>query len=74
METTGTRSRRAPYVNQRHQIQVRSRWDHSHKVQERSGGNRIHQVQVRPRWQPVTTSRFGAAKDQIHQAQVKPNG
>ena len=45
METTGTRSRRAPYGNQSHQIQVRSRRDHSHKVQ------------VRRRWQqdsPVT--------------------
>ena len=74
METTGTRSRRAPYVNQSNQIQVRSRWDHSHKVQVRRGGNRIHQVQVRPRWRPVTTPRCGPAKDQIHQAQVKPKG
>ena len=74
METTGTRSRRAPYGNQSHKIQVRSRWDHSHKVQVRcrwqqdspSPGEAqvetIHQIQVRP------------AKDQIHQAQVKPNG
>ena len=29
METTGARSRRAPYGNQSHQIQVRSRWDQS---------------------------------------------
>ena len=40
METTGTRSRRVPYLNQSNQIQVRSMWDHSHKVQ------------VRRRWQP----------------------
>ena len=33
METTGTSYRRAPYGNQDHQIQVRSRWEHSHKVQ-----------------------------------------
>ena len=33
METTGTRSRRAQYGNQSHQIHVRSRWEHSHKVQ-----------------------------------------
>ena len=39
METTGTRSKRAPYGNQSHQIQVRSRCDQSHKVQ------------VRRRWQ-----------------------
>ena len=35
METTGTRSRRGPYGKQSHQIQVSSRWDHSHKVQVR---------------------------------------
>ena len=57
METTGTRARRAPYVNQSHQIQVRSRWDHSHKVQVRRWCNRIHQAQVRPRGRPVTRSR-----------------
>ena len=74
METTGTRSRRAPYGNQSHQIQVRSRWAHSHKVQVSAGGNRIHQVQVRPRWPPVTRSSCGAAKDQIHQAEVKTKG
>ena len=70
METTGTRSRRAPYGNQSHQIQVWSRCGHSHKVQ------------VRCRWQQdspspgeaqlETRSRCGPAKDQIHQAQVKP--
>ena len=74
METTGTRSRRAPYGNQSHQIQVSSRRDHSHKVQVRhmwpqdsprpgeAQVDTIHQIQVR------------LAKDQIHQAQVKPNG
>ena len=38
METTGTRTRRAPYGNESHEIQVSSRWDHS------------HQVEVRPRY------------------------
>ena len=38
METTGTRSTRAPYGNQSHQIQVRSRWDHSYKDQVRRTG------------------------------------
>ena len=54
METTGTRSRRAPYGNQSNQIQVMVRWDHSYKDQVRRTGNRIHRVQVRPRWRPVT--------------------
>ena len=35
METTGTRSRKAPYGNQSNQIQVKSRLDHCHKVQVR---------------------------------------
>ena len=74
METTGTRSRRAPYVNQSNQIQVRSRWDHSHKVQVR---RRWQQDSPSPGEAQVATSqpsRCGPAKDQIHQAQVKPKG
>ena len=49
METTGTRFRRAPYGNQSHQIQVRSRWDHSHKVQiEAWWGDHSHLDHLRP--------------------------
>ena len=59
METTGTRSRGAPYGNQSNQIQVRSRWDHSHKVQ------------VRRRWQQDSPSPGEAQLATSHQIQVR---
>ena len=59
METTGTRSRRAPYGNQRHQIEVRSTWDHIYKVQVRLYW---HQGSPRPGEAQVATS---------HQIQVR---
>ena len=59
METTGTRSRRAPYGNQSHQIQVRFRWDHSHKVK------------VRCRWQQDLPSPGEAQVATSHHIQVK---
>ena len=59
METTGTRSRRAPYVNQSHQIQVRFRWDHSQKVW------------VRCRWQQDSPRPGDAQVATSHQIQVR---
>ena len=59
METTGTRSRRAQYGNQSHQIQVRSRWDHSHKVHL---SRRLQQDSPSPGEAQVSTS---------HQIQVR---
>ena len=59
METTGTRAWRAPYGNQRQQIQVRSRWDHSQKVQ------------VRRRWQQDSPSPGEAQVAFSHQMQVR---
>ena len=44
METTGTRSRGAPYGKQSNQIEVMVRWDHSYKDQ------------VRRRWQQDSPS------------------
>ena len=74
METTRTRSRRAPYGNQSLQIQVRFWWDQSHKFQ---GGRRWQQYSPSPGEAQVATShqiQVRTIKDQIHQAQVKPKG
>ena len=59
METTGTRSMRAPYGNQSHQIQVNSSWDHCHKVQERR------------RWQQDSPSPGETQVATSHQIQVR---